>query len=840
MLKKTLLRGLNLLKLSTWVTAIVSVLLLLIVAFFVTFPQTIKTSLEERLSEISGLEVRVDKLSLEFQDNELLLAVRGLDIGAAGLNPIASIDVLRWDANLLALYRGIEIPGHIDINELVIDTSSIDEYISIINTDSVFSNLGLSGILALQTLSVNSTVLIGDESVQLAPIELKRNKEKIIVSMENQPLITDSEMPKLGNTVNIKTSIDVARARADRVAVIPFTIKNEDFNLSAQLKIFSQQDKVYLEFQSYIDQIDVTKINQNIPEVLANTQSTIWLDKVITEGMLTDIMLTTRFNISGELETPNTKFSANLKDAKLNVNSGWTPITDLNAKVTFSNDYVNITGKNAKLDVINLSYFNISTRNFNKPEAQLVLNGRFNSDSETISQFIKQSPVPVRVKDYLNEFELSGDIWGNVTIVAPFQQDTKKKFEVDFDMYVTDNTLSLFDEKFAVKQYNSQISYHDGFIQTKGKGEIGGELFELALNPNDWIDNKSSKLRVKMSHTDDNIDAYISKKTRNEWHTQIESKDLQVSVDLSLPDGGPSIAKLSGLNITSIDEINSSWKISPENFPSFHLISKDAVVNGKRVPNLEADLISHGPVMEISNLIFENIGLSEEDLIFNGNWLDGKTALRANASHQNLSDFLVKFGVDEPVSGGAFTADVRLFCDCNPWEATLPKISGFMATDIEEGVFTNQDPSFFKLLSFINLESIASRMKMSRSELREQGFVYDRINVKLLVNNGKAKVDYFQVESEESDIELTGYVDLIEREYNLAANVQPSIADTIPLATYLAGGGLAGFGVWAADKMLFGGEIISSLFDNVIEITFVITGPWSEPVIEKLDGVKVL
>ena len=183
MLKKTLLRGLNLLKFSTWLAAIVSVLLLLTVAFFVTFPQTIKTSLEERLSEISGLEVKVDKLSLEFQDNELLLAVKGLDIGTTGLKPIASIDVLRWDADLLALYRGIEIPGHIDINELVIDTSSLDEYISIINTDSVFSSLGLSGMLALQTLSVNSTIFVGDEPLQLAPIELKRNKEKIILSM---------------------------------------------------------------------------------------------------------------------------------------------------------------------------------------------------------------------------------------------------------------------------------------------------------------------------------------------------------------------------------------------------------------------------------------------------------------------------------------------------------------------------------------------------------------------------------------------------------------------------------------------------------------------------------
>jgi len=840
MLKKTLLRGLNLLKLSTWLAAVVSVLLLATVAFFVTFPQTIKTSLEERLSEISGLAVKVDRLSLEFQDNELLLAVRGLDIGAAGLNPIASIDVLRWDADLLALYRGIEIPGHIDINELVIDTSSIDEYISIINTDSVFSNLGLSGMLPLQTLSINSTVFSGDESVELAPIELKRNKEKIILSMESQPLIIDSEIPKLGNTVNIKTSIDVEKARADRIAVIPFTIKNEDFNLSAQLKIFSEQDKVYLEFESYIDQIDVTKINQNIPEVLANTQSTNWLDKVITEGIMTDIMLTTRFNISGEPETPNTKFSANLKDANLNLYSGWVPITGLNAKVTFSNNSVNITARNAKLGDIDLNYLYLSTRNIDKPESKLVLNGRFDSDSETVSQFIQQSPVPVRVKDYLNEFELTGDIWGNVTVVAPFRQETKKEFEIDFDMYVTDNTLSLFDEKLSVKKYSSQISYHNSLIQTKGKGEIGGELFELALNPNDWIDDKPSTLRVKMSHSGDSIDAYISREMRNEWHAQIESKGLQVGVDLSLRDDDLSIVKLSGLNITSIEEVNSPWKISPENFPSFHLVSKNAIVNGKNVPNLKADLISHGPVMEIRNLVFENVGLSEDDLIFNGSWLDGRTAIRANASHQNLSDFLVKFDVDEPVSGGAFTADVRLFCKCDPWEATLPKISGFMTADIEEGVFTNQDPNFFKLLSFINLESIANRLRMSRSELRERGFVYDRINAKFLVKNGRAKVDYFQVESEESDIELTGYVDLIERDYNLAANVQPSIADTIPLATYLAGGGLAGFGVWAADKMLFGGEIIGSFFDNVVEVTFVITGPWSEPVIEKLDGVKIL
>jgi uncharacterized protein YhdP len=87
---------------------------------------------------------------------------------------------------------------------------------------------------------------------------------------------------------------------------------------------------------------------------------------------------------------------------------------------------------------------------------------------------------------------------------------------------------------------------------------------------------------------------------------------------------------------------------------------------------------------------------------------------------------------------------------------------------------------------------------------------------------------------------MSGYADLIDRTYNLQAIVTPSIADTIPLATYLAGGGLAGLGVWAADKLLFGGEIIGSFFDEVIELTYEITGPWMEPNIVRLPGVIVL
>ena len=839
MLKKTLLRSLNILKISTWVTAFMALAVLAVVAFLILFPQTIKGQIENRLSEISGLDVRIEKISLEFQENELFLAVKELQISADGMKPIARVDVLRWNVDLVALYKGIEIPGHIDVNELLIDTSYIDEYIGIINAESVLSNIGVSGLLALQSLSINRTQLIGQQSLDLAPIELKRNKQKISLSMRDQSIFSSSQVPKLGSMVNINTSIDVAKAREERVVVIPFSLQNEDFNLSAQVKIFNQQDQVYLEFESYIDQIEVSKINQHIPESLSDSEGAQWIDEVLKDGFLTDIMLTTRFNMSGEIEAPNTKFSANLTKATINANPDWPSIRDINAKVTFSNDYLKIVGNQASVEDIDLSYLSITTRDFNKPDAKLSLNARFNSNSQKVEQFIRKTSVSDKIKAYLDEFELSGKLWGNINLVVPLQKNTDQKPQLTFDMFASENSLSLFDGGLSVDEFNSQISFKDGLIRTRGKGLIGGELFQMSLNPKDWIDEENSRLKVKLTHLSSSIDAFISKHSANEWSSIFKSEDLYADVSLLIDDSGKYIVNLRNLNVLSLDNIN-DWKLSPKIFPSLHLSLKDSKVNNKKVPNFEVDLINHDYVMEIRNLVFENIGLSDEDLVFNGSWLDGRTALRAKASSENLSSFLNKFGVDEPVIGGGFNIDLRLYCDCEPWQVAPKNITGYMRADVAEGVFTNQDPNLFKLLSFINLESIANRLRLSRGELREQGYVYDQINAKLLFNEGVAKVDYFLVESEESDIELTGTVDLIKRDYNLAANVQPAIADTIPLATYLAGGGLAGFGVWAADKMLFGGEVMSGFFDNAVEITFVITGPWSEPIIEKLDGVKVL
>jgi len=832
MLNIRLQRSFNLLKMSTWFTAIASLLLLSVVAFFVLFPQSIKGTLEQRLSSAMGLDVSIERLALEFIDNELLLAAHGLKIGAKGLNPILSMDALRWDVNLSALIDGIEIPGHIDIGTLTVDATLIESYMAFIDTDAVFSNTGFSSLLALETLSINKTIIRGESLHQLAPIELKRNKQKITFSMENQALMTSIQAPKIGNTVDIKTSVDVTRAQEDKVAVFPFSIKNADFSLSAQLKIFSEKGQMFLEFESYIDQIDIAKIQQNIPEALANTQSAVWLSHSLNSGIIKNAMFTTRFNLYAEQSMPITKFSADLVDAQLTMDPEWAPITKLNARVSFTNNYVQITGKGAKVGDIDISYLNISAHNFGQDDAKIIAHGRINSTSEQVAAFIKKSPVSEATKYFIDQFELTGDIWGDVIIEAPFNEDQGQEVVLDVDMFVTNNRLSLLEGKIKIDHYTSQISYHNNILQTKGKGDVGGVPFDLSINPDEWIDDNPSTFKVALKQRDSDLEVFISQEGDSEWHAQINSEYVEVGVYLYPHPKGPVFVELHDLRMADIDEIKSPWNFLPGDFPSFHLISKNAEVNGSAIPNFEADLISKEQVMQIQSLRFEDIGVSDKELVFNGDWMDGKTILRAQASHHNLSDFLERFGIEEPVSGGKFTTDIRLYCDCAPWEISIAKVSGFIKVDIEKGVFTDQDPSFLKLLSFVSLDSIASRMKLNKSELKEHGFAYDSINVKLLFGNARASIYDFQIESEDSEIELSGYADLINRNYNLVATVRPSIADSVPLAAYLVGGGFAGFGIWVADKLLFGGEIIGKMFNDVLEFNYTITGPWSNPVIK--------
>ena len=177
-------------------------------------------------------------------------------------------------------------------------------------------------------------------------------------------------------------------------------------------------------------------------------------------------------------------------------------------------------------------------------------------------------------------------------MVIPFQRDNDQKLKLSFDMFASDNSLSVLDGKLKIDEFNSQISYSDGLIRTKGKGLIGQELFQILLNPKDWIDEQKPGLRVKLSHLETATDAYISKDVNGQWNSSINSENLNANVSIFLDDKGKLMVSLADLNVSSIDSID-KWELSPKIFPNFHLTAKNSRVNDQDIPNFEADLISH-------------------------------------------------------------------------------------------------------------------------------------------------------------------------------------------------------------------------------------------------------
>jgi len=89
------------------------------------------------------------------------------------------------------------------------------------------------------------------------------------------------------------------------------------------------------------------------------------------------------------------------------------------------------------------------------------------------------------------------------------------------------------------------------------------------------------------------------------------------------------------------------------------------------------------------------------------------------------------------------------------------------------------------------------------------------------------------VDGPAAKIEISGRIGLADQDYDELVTVIPSVKTGIPLAGTLAGGPIVGAALLVAQTLLEGklGAI-----NRLAEKQYSVTGPWDDPVIEKLHG----
>jgi uncharacterized protein YhdP len=464
----------------------------------------------------------------------------------------------------------------------------------------------------------------------------------------------------------------------------------------------------------------------------------------------------------------------------------------------------------------------------NKLDVQVT--GDIHTQSEQLLAFLKRTPLDKEVHQTLHQFNLSGKVDGTMQLLIPLDE---RASILDIDLSLKDNHLAVLDGAVVVKNYNSKLALHNDEITAIGVGDIRGSPFDIRINPSDKANDNESSFLVELVNNS-GFKTYIAKQFDQSWRGRVESDLVKGNVAVFLNEEDIPTVRLSNVQVATLDAIKGDWNITPQDFPSMYLSAKDVYIDEDILPNFSTKLISKDNRLVIHNLKFEGVDAGNEALNFQGFWEAEKTELTASAESDSLSDFLKKLKIKEKVTGGKFIFKVNLFCKCAPWNMSYRNVTGALNMNVDKGVFTDKDPNLGRILSLININSIVKRLKLDATDVTNKGFTYENIEAKIVLQDAIAKIEYFNINALSSDIVLTGQGDLLKEQYDLTAKVIPAVSDSVPVATYLAGGGLIGLGVWAVDKTLFDGKIIHSIVDKVAEFKYKITGPWNKPVIKPL------
>ncbi|HCJ97330.1 MAG TPA: hypothetical protein DHV40_00360 [Gammaproteobacteria bacterium] len=829
MIKKTLSHGIKVLKLSTWISVVAALLVVLVVAFFVTFPALIKAPIEQQLSEFSELDISLSKISFDFNQDGLALNLHNFKVRSPqqGL-PIAEVNHLQWDINLISLLDDVYHPSEIFIDTLILysDTDQNTNEFGVNQIRQLISPQSLEALYFFKSLSINKTLIKGSQTIEIAPMVLSRNEAQLSLSVVEQDLgfsLPDSQVGK----ANIIATLSTTQSNQNKALIIPLLISNDEFSVQSHLKIFNEHGNDFVEFNSYIEQMQASDVAKYLPAQALSDDTHAWIKRGFVSGKLED----TQFYLKRNLSTSTiveTRFDTNLKDMELLFNSDWNSLKQLDATLQTDGKKIVVMVHSTQLNEMALNDIKVQILDMGQPKLEAEVIGKINTQSEDLIEFLRRAPLSETVNEVMNQFTLTGDVTGDMKLVVPLDE---RESILDIDLVFDKNHLTTLNGGVVVEDYTSKLAFHNDEITATGAGNIRGMPFDIYINPDNRGDDNESTFGVELSDNS-GLEVYITKRLNQSWRARVESESIKGNVEVVLNEGGNPSVKLLGLQVTTLDAIKGEWDITPNDFPSMYLSAQGVYIDENVLPNFSAELLSQDNMLTISNLQFDGVGVGDEMLSFNGFWVDGRTGLYANAKGNGLAEFLQKLKVKEKVAGGEFDFDIRLFCECTPWNMNYQDVTGYVAMKVKKGVFTEKDPNIGRILSLLNIKSIAKRLKLDVGDVTKEGFVYEDIDARIHISNALAKIDKFELNATSGVIRLTGQSHIINEEYEMMAKVSPAVGDAVPAATALAGGGAIGLGVWLIDEALFDGKLIDKIVDKVVDIEYKITGPWDNPVIE--------
>ncbi len=210
------------------------------------------------------------------------------------------------------------------------------------------------------------------------------------------------------------------------------------------------------------------------------------------------------------------------------------------------------------------------------------------------------------------------------------------------------------------------------------------------------------------------------------------------------------------------------------------------------------------------------------------------TSIAVVITDGDMEKLLKAFDYEKSIKDGKLRGSMRIAWPGAPWMFSPEQVDGKVRLDIKEGQLVDVKPGATgRVLGLLSVSSLPRRLSLDFSDLFADGFSFDTIEGSFQVDSGNAYTNDLVVDGPAARIEISGRVGLADKDYDELVSVTPYIKSGLSLAGVLAGGPAVGAVMIVAETLLK--DRLDPL-NKLARKQYTVTGPWTDPVVTKLDG----
>jgi uncharacterized protein (TIGR02099 family) len=342
-----------------------------------------------------------------------------------------------------------------------------------------------------------------------------------------------------------------------------------------------------------------------------------------------------------------------------------------------------------------------------------------------------------------------------------------------------------------------------------------------------------------LGHELDNV-SLVMKPSGSHWEIRADGPD--VAGDITLTSNAAGLDKvtmtLERLALKSAggqeQQSHSVNDTTPSDFPDLQIITRQLVYDDKELGLFEIKAYKQPDDM----YYLERVVLASELLSvhMSGNWQmehgEQLSSIDLEISEGEMEPLMELFGYQKNIGGGTLSGSMRIAWPGPPWAFSPPVTEGKVKIRITDGQLLDVEPGKAgRMLGLLSLNELPRRLSLDFSDLFAKGFSFDEISGSFVIDDGNAYTNDLLVEGPAAKIEISGRIGLVDQDYDELVTVIPYVKTGIPLAGTLAGGPAVGAVLLVAGTLLEGK--LGSL-NRIAKKQYSVTGPWEDPVIEKL------